>query len=268
MVLLSGSEASMTDLAAIILGAGKGTRMNSDRPKVAHEVAGAPMVRWVADACEDAGCGRIVVVVGHRQEEVRAIFEGEAERAARIEFAVQEQQKGTAHAVQCAEPLLGGFSGDVLLLCGDGPLIRAETVGALVDRHRSTGAAMTLATATLDDPSGYGRIVRDREGRFEHIVEEKNASQSERAIREVNPSYYCVRSEALWPALERIDRNPKTGEFYLTDVPALLLADGRRVEVVDAVPPEDALSVNTPEQLAAADRTLRERAAAGQGASG
>jgi bifunctional UDP-N-acetylglucosamine pyrophosphorylase/glucosamine-1-phosphate N-acetyltransferase len=258
----------MTGLAAIILGAGKGTRMNSDLPKVAHVVAGAPMIRWVVDVSEQAGCGRIVVIVGHRQQDIRAIFEGESEREASIEFAVQDEQLGTAHAVQCAEGLLGGFEGDILLLCGDGPLIRGETIDALVARHRETCAAMTLATATLEDPAGYGRIVRDAEGRFERIVEQKNATPQEREIREVNPSYYCARAEALWSALRRVDRNPKTGEYYLTDVPELLLRDGERVEVLDAVPAEDALSVNTPEQLADADRTLRDRLGMAQEARG
>lgn len=251
--------AFMTQLAAIILAAGKGTRMNSDLPKVAHSVAGSPMVRWVVEACRAVGCEKIVVVVGHRQEVVREIFEDEAEDEAPVEFAVQDEQLGTGHAVRCAEAFFEGFEGDVLTLCGDGPLLRVETLDALMMRHVETGAAASLATAKLKDPTGYGRIVRDAKGRFAGIVEEKNATAEQKAIREVNPSYYCFRGPALFEALTRVKRNELTGEYYLTDVPGLLVAEGRRVEVVDSVPAEDVLSINTPEQLAEVDRVLRRR---------
>jgi bifunctional UDP-N-acetylglucosamine pyrophosphorylase/glucosamine-1-phosphate N-acetyltransferase len=251
----------MTSLAAVILAAGKGTRMNSDLPKVAHEVAGAPMVWWVAEACRAVGCERIVVIVGHRQEVVRGIFEseGESDGEAAIEFAVQDQQLGTGHAVRCAEPHLGSFAGDVLVLCGDGPLISPETLESLVRRHRSTGASATMATAVLADPSGYGRIVRDARGGFSAIVEEKNATAEQRAIREVNPSYYCFRAKDLFGALARVKRNGVSGEYYLTDVPSMLMAEGGRVEVIDSVPAGEVLSVNTPAQLAEVDRLLRAR---------
>lgn len=256
----------MRDLGAVILAAGKGTRMKSDLPKVVHEVAGAPMVRWVVDACRQVGCTNIVLVVGHRQEDVRAVFEKGAD-ASMLSYAEQSPQLGTAHAVQCAQPELAGFAGDLLILCGDGPLIRAETLERLIDRHRSTGAALTMATAVLEDPSGYGRILRDDEGRFRGIVEQKNASPSELLIREVNPSYYCIRSETLFSALPRVERNEVSGEYYLTDLPAMLQSEGERVEVIDAVPPEDALSINTPEQLAQADEALRSRLGASRSES-
>ena len=158
-----------------------------------------------------------------------------------------------------ANGLFDGFEGDVLTLCGDGPLVRVETLDLLMMRHVETGAAASLATAKLKDPSGYGRIVRDGEGRFAGIVEEKNATAEQRAIREVNPSYYCFRGPALFDALGRVKRDEVSGEYYLTDVPGLLLSEGRRVEVVDSVPPEDVLSINTPEQLAEVDRVLRHR---------
>lgn len=252
----------MTGLGAVILAAGKGTRMKSDLPKVAHPVGGAPMVRWVVEACCEVGCSRVVLVVGHRRADVEAIFEGSSSQECRIEFAEQNPQLGTAHAVQCAQPLLEEFRGDLLILCGDGPLIRTETLEKLIDRHRSTGADMTMATAVLEDPTGYGRIVRDSGGAFRGIVEQKNASPEQLLIREVNPSYYCVRAPALFEALPRIERNEISGEHYLTDLPALLLEEGGIVEVIDAVPAEDALSINTPEQLARADAVLRERLAA------
>jgi len=249
----------MTHLASIILAAGKGTRMNSDLPKVAHPVAGRPMVSWVADACAEAGCSRIVVVVGHHQEVVREIFREWPGDAPPVEFAVQQPQHGTGHAVQCAEPNLMGFTGDVLVLAGDGPLIRAETLDRLIAAHRETKAAATLATSRIADPTGYGRIARDSAGRFQAIVEHKNCTPAQLKITEVNPSYYCFAAPALFDALRRVKRDEKSGEYFLTDALGLMLAEGMRVEVLDAVPAEDVLSINTPAQLAEVDAILRRR---------
>jgi bifunctional UDP-N-acetylglucosamine pyrophosphorylase / glucosamine-1-phosphate N-acetyltransferase len=243
--------------AAIILAAGKGTRMKGDLPKVVHPVGGRPMVCAVVDACRGADCGRIVVVVGYKQELVRQAL---AEYS-NIEYAVQEEQLGTGHAVLSAEPaFMGtGWAHNVLVLCGDGPLIRAETLRDLLRRHRESGAAATLATAVIDDPAGYGRIVRDERGRFVGIVEQKNATEAQRSIREVNPSYYCFREGALFDSLRKVERNPLTGEYYLTDTLSLLLSEGQPVEVVPSVPPEDVLSINTPDDLALVDRIYRSR---------
>jgi CTP:molybdopterin cytidylyltransferase MocA len=190
---------------AIILAAGKGTRMKSDLPKVVHPVGGRPMVCAVVDACVAVGCSRVVAVVGHMQEKVR---EALASYGARIAFAVQQPQLGTGHAVQCAREAMGAFAPttDVLVLCGDGPLIRPETLRELLDRHRSARAAATLATAIIDDPTGYGRIDRDAQGRFRAIVEHKHATESQRAIREVNPSYYCFQAGPLFAALGEVKR--------------------------------------------------------------
>ena len=153
----------------------------------------------------------------------------------------------------------GSSSHDVFILCGDGPLIRPATLRTLLERHRATGAAATLATAIIDDPTGYGRIVRDAGGAFERIVEHKDATPAQHAIREVNPSYYCFRQADLFSALRDVKRNEASGEYYLTDVLSLLLARGERVEVVPAVPPEDVLSINTPEDLALVDSIYRSR---------
>jgi UDP-N-acetylglucosamine diphosphorylase/glucosamine-1-phosphate N-acetyltransferase len=242
--------------AAIILAAGKGTRMKSDLPKVVFPVGGRAMVCAVVDACRAAGCGRIIVVVGHKQELVR-----DALRGYPVEFAVQGEQLGTGHAVMSARAVLeqGGAPGTTLVLCGDGPLIRARTLRSLLDRHRGAGAAATLATAVIDDPEGYGRIVRDAQGRFLAIVEQKNATPAQRSIREVNPSYYCFATADLFDALTRVGRNPVSGEYYLTDVLELLRTGGRRVEVVPSVPPQDVLSINTPEDLAQVDAIYRAR---------
>jgi bifunctional UDP-N-acetylglucosamine pyrophosphorylase/glucosamine-1-phosphate N-acetyltransferase len=147
----------------------------------------------------------------------------------------------------------------VIVLAGDGPLIRAQTLKQLLDRHRSTHAMATLATSRIPDPAGYGRIVRDAHGAFSAIVEHKDCTPAQLKINEVNPSYYCFNARAMFDALERVKRNESSGEYYLTDVPALLLSLGRRVEVIDAVPPEDILSINTPEQLAEVDKIFRSR---------
>ena len=248
--------------AVIILAAGKGTRMQSDLPKVCHPIGGRPMVCAVVDACIEAGVGRVVAVVGYKQELVR---EALAAYGDRVEFAVQAEQHGTGHAVMCARDAFEGGAeqpDEVLVLCGDGPLIRAETIRTMLRTHAEAGAKATLATSVIDDPTGYGRIVRDADGRFERIVEQKNATEDELAIREVNPSYYCFDRTALFGALDRVQRNETTGEYYVTDVPALLLEQGERVEVIDAVPPEDVLSINTLEQLAVVDEIYRRRVAA------
>ncbi len=249
----------MHPLSAIILAAGKGTRMRSDLPKVAHEVAGAPMVNWVARACAEAGCRRVVVVVGYQRDVVKGCLASFSAPGVSVEYALQEEQLGTGHAVRCAEPLFKGDTGDVFVLAGDGPLIRSHTLRALLERHRSTGASATLATSVIADPSGYGRIVRDASGRFAGIVEEKHCTPAQKGVREVNPSYYCFRVPDLFAGLARVKRNEGSGEYYITDVPTLLMGDSKRVEVIDAVPPEDVLSINTPEQLAEVDSILRAR---------
>jgi bifunctional UDP-N-acetylglucosamine pyrophosphorylase/glucosamine-1-phosphate N-acetyltransferase len=255
----------MKSFAAIILAAGKGTRMQSDLPKVAHEVAGEPMVRWVVRACAQSGCTRIVVVVGYQQNVVReALADIQSEIApATVEFAVQNEQLGTGHAVIEAEPCFEAERSEpghgVLVLAGDGPLIRADTLAQIRERQESTGAVATMATSRIDDPTGYGRIVRDAGGAFVGIVEQKNATPEQLKINEINPSYYLFDCKAMFDALKRVERNPVSGEYYITDVPSLLLESGERVEVIEAVPPADVLSINTPEQLAEVDRIMRER---------
>ena len=251
---------------AIIMAAGKGTRMQSDLPKVVHEVAGRPMVSFVVDACLQAGCTRVVVIVGYQQERVRAALGG---YGGRLEFAVQSEQLGTGHAVGCALGVLAELAPEnpVLVLAGDGPLIRSETLTALLDTHTSSQACATLATSRLDDPSGYGRIVRNSDGKFTAIVEEKNASPEQKTICEINPSYYCFARKPLQDALAKVGRNDLTGEYYITDVPSIMLSQGQRVEVVDAVPPEDVLSINTLAQLAAVDSVLRVRLAGASSSS-
>jgi len=249
----------MSAPTAIILAAGKGTRMKSDLPKVVHPIGGRPMVCAVVDACLAAGCGRIVAVVGYKQELVREALAGYGN----VEFAVQEEQLGTGHAVMSAaslfEPMPAPGSSDTFVLCGDGPLLRPATLRSLHSRHAAAKAAASLATAIIDDPTGYGRIWRDDQGRFRAIVEHKNCTPEQRSIREVNPSYYCFDTSALFAALRQVTRNPLSGEYYLTDTLELLLNQGRRVEVVEGVPPQDILSINTLEELAVVDNLFRSR---------
>lgn len=240
--------------AALILAAGKGTRMGGDLPKVVHPVGGRPMICPIIDACLAAGIDRIVVIVGYKQELVR-----DALKTYRVDFAVQAEQHGTGHAVLCAKEALGTKNSDTLILAGDGPLIRASTLKTLLDKHRTSHAAATLATSIIDDPTGYGRIVRDASGKFREIVEHKVATPEQRAIREVNPSYYCFRRSDLFDALAHVTPNAVSKEVYLTDTLSVLLKQGKRVEVVPAVPPEDILSINTPAELAVVDRIYRQR---------
>lgn len=251
-------------LSAIVLAAGKGTRMKSDLPKVCHEVGDRPMVCAVVDACLEAGCSRVVAVVGYKQDLVRDALAGYGDT---VEFVVQEEQLGTGHAVVCAKPayeqtIASGDHHDAFVLAGDGPLIRPATLRTLIERHRDANAAAALATSVIDDPTGYGRIVRDASGTFERIVEQKNATDDELKINEVNPSYYCFDVTKLFNALENVTRNELTGEYYITDVPQLLLEAGETVEVIDAVPPEDILSINTLEHLAEVDAIYRARLSA------
>ena len=230
--------------------------MGSDLPKVLHPVCGRPMLHWVIDAVRDAGAGPILVVVGHGADLVRSSFESGHDD---IEFVVQEAQLGTGHAVMVCKETLGDFAGDAFILAGDGPLIRAETLKTLLAHHRSTEALATLATSILEDPTGYGRIVRDDHDRFNAIVEDRNATDEQRAIHEVYPSYACFNVPELIDRLESLEPDSVSGEYYLTTVPGQLQTETGRVEIVTAVPAEDVLSINTPDQLAAVDSVLKSR---------
>lgn len=244
---------------AIIMAAGKGKRMGSDLPKVLHEACGVPLVTWVVRACRDAGVGRVIVIVGHKGELVRSALASEPQ----LEFVEQTQQLGTGHATQMAAPLFVDQPAcDVFVLAGDAPLIRPGTLSQLLSVHRSTKAAATLATSVLPDATGYGRVVRDPATRgFKAIVEHKDATPEQLAIREINPSYYCFRSDLLFQTLSQVRNQNSQGEYYLTDVPGLLRTQGRTVSLVDAVPPEDVLGVNTPADLAQVESVLRVRLA-------
>lgn len=241
---------------AIVLAAGEGKRMKSDLPKVLHRAAGRALLARVVDAAREAGAERIVVVVGSGAERVRAEFAGQG-----WEFVDQPVRLGTGDAVKRARRQIAGHDGAVLVLAGDVPLLKGSTLRALRERHRAEGASATVLTAHLPDPAGYGRIVRAEDtGEFLSIVEDKDATERQRAIDEVNSSIYCFESADLLPVLGRFRRDNAQGEEYLTDAIAILRADGKKVAAVPAASPEEILGVNTPEQLGEVERILAERA--------
>lgn len=246
------------DFSCVILAAGQGTRMKSDRPKVLHPVGGRPMLLHVLRSVWEAGCHEPVVVVGHGGEMVRSLVEQSPFSAAR--FAVQEQQLGTGHAVLQARELLPKV-GTVLVVCGDTPLLRPATLRAVIEEHQRGGFAATVLTAHLSDPTGYGRVIRGPGSRLERIVEEKDATPEERAIKEVNAGIYAFDLAHLWPALERITPDNAQGEYYLPDVIGLLCVEGRAVGTFSCPDSQEILGVNSRRQLAEVEAVLRRRKA-------
>jgi UDP-N-acetylglucosamine diphosphorylase/glucosamine-1-phosphate N-acetyltransferase len=244
-----------TQTAFVVLAAGQGKRMNSDLPKVLHAIAGRPMVLHVIDRVKELDPGRIVVVTGYQAETVE-----EACRDAGVEFARQHEQLGTGHAVMQAEPLLGDWPGTVVVLNGDVPGLRAGTMRAFIQHHRAAGAAATVLTAEVDDPAGYGRIVRDGEDALSKIVEHRDATPAERAIREINSGLFCFEAPELFPALGRLNRGNAQNEYYLTDVIGLLRSEGRRVSAWRVNDPREVAGVNNPDELDAVRRFLVEGA--------
>lgn len=249
-----GGEELVVKGMAIILAAGEGKRMRSPLPKVLHEVAGEPLLAHVGRAARVCGVDRIVAVVGKGADQVAAAFADED-----WEFVEQRERLGTADAVRRAGAQLAGFDGDVLVLAGDTPLLRGETLVELRRRHRESGAVVTVLTALLANPHGYGRILRDENGEFVGIVEEKDATRQQRAIREVNSSVYCFEAAALRSSLVKIGKDNVQGEYYLTDAVGILHGEGRRVLAVPAASPEEILGVNTVEQLAEIREILARR---------
>ncbi len=245
-------------LAAVVLAAGEGTRMRSAHAKVLHEIAGRPLVEHVVRAALAAGASPVVVVVGVQGERVRERLE-QALPAAPLRFVEQTERRGTADAVRRALPALKGFEGTALILCGDVPALPAEAVAALAEGHLRAGAALTVLTAELADPSGYGRVVRGKDGRIRAIVEERDASAAQRRIREINTGTYCADWPALVAAIAKIRPDNAQKEYYLTDAVRLLLAGRRRVQAVVHGAADEALGVNSRRQLALLQRTMNER---------
>lgn len=245
----------MENVAAVILAAGKGTRMKSGLVKVLHPVAGRPMIAWPVDAARGAGAAPVVLVTGHQANAVRNTFRG----ASDIRCAMQEQQLGTGHAVASAREELAGFSGTVLILCGDTPLLTAGTLERLIGFHREHAASLTVLTALMDNPGGYGRVVRDREGRVLRIVEQKDATPEEQAICEINSGIYCMESGFLLANIGLIGSDNAQNEFYLTDLVSMAVEQGRLCQALCSADADEIMGVNDRAQLAEASRILRRR---------
>jgi len=241
------------ELAAVILAAGKGTRMKSKLPKVLHNICGRSMISYVMDAVVSAGVKRTVVVVGYGAETV-AHEVGEA-----TEIACQAEQLGTAHALMQAGPLLKGFDGHLLVLCGDTPLIEVVTLSGLIQRHIEAGLSATVLTAVMEDPTGYGRVIRERQGKVLKIVEEKDASLKEKQVREINTGIYCFKADGLFETLEQVGPANAQGEYYLTDVIERYVCEGREVGAVVLENPAEVTGINDRVQLAVAERYMRGR---------
>ena len=242
-------------ISAIVLAAGMGTRMKSDLVKVMHRVAGPPMIDWPVAAAFAAGVGRCVLVVGHQQDKVRAHFSGRSE----VGFAEQREQLGTGHAVRCAMPEVDPGADTVLVLCGDTPLLKGESLTGMLQAHREAGACVTVMTAVLSDPFGYGRIVKDAAGRVTAITEEKDATEEERRIREVNAGVYCIERSFLEEAVSRLNNDNAQGEYYLTDVVRQAAAKGLPCLSYQVADELEISGVNDRVQLAEAARGLRGR---------
>ena len=259
------AEQSPTDQSpiAVVMAAGRGTRMGGDLPKVLFEAAGKPLVRWVLDALAAAGVTDRIVVVGYRA----ALVEETLANLPGVSFALQKEQRGTGDAVAAAAPLIedrlrqdpSAAHRPVVIVCGDSPMLRPESVTGLLRRFTELQAACLLGTAVTTDPTGLGRIVRDASGAFVGIVEEKDATPEQRGIREVNMSTYVFEARALLHALSRLNNANASGEYYITDCPGMLLAEGRVVDAVACLDQSETLSVNTPEQLAAVAAALSAR---------
>ena len=244
----------MQELGVILLAAGQGTRMKSARPKVLHPLGGKPLFLHALGAAQQLRPARVAVIIGHGADAVRQAYSGND-----VNWLVQEQQLGTGHAALCAKATFRDFPGDVLILSGDVPLIRECTLRALVEHHRFKRAALTLLTALLDEPNGYGRILRAGVGTINAIVEENDASAQQRKIREVNAGIYVASAAFLFRALSGVKNDNRQKEYYLPDIVAIGLAEGKTIETLGVDDAREMMGVNTREELAFMEKNLREK---------
>jgi len=243
----------MAGFITVVLAAGKGTRMKSALPKVLHQVSGKPMLEHVLAAAKSAGAIKNIVIIGFGAESVAQTIGPQAE------YVVQTEQLGTGHAVLQTRDMLGNMDGTVMVLCGDTPLLRPESLIRLFEEHRQIGAAATVLTAEMPDPTGYGRVIRDAEGQVAKIVEHKDANPVERGVREVNTGIYCFECAKLFSALAEITCDNAQGEYYLTDVISILANKGAKVWAVTVGDHLETLGINSRLQLAEAEKILRRR---------
>lgn len=244
---------SLHKVSAVILAAGEGKRMKSSHSKVIHRVLDRSMISWVVSACREAGAEQVIAVVGHRQDEVRA------ELCHGVCFAEQTQMLGTGDAVRCAEKYIGSDFGEVLILTGDAPLITGKTITEALNYHRESKNAVTVFTAEVENPFGYGRIIRDEDGSVLKIVEEKDGSEAERAVKEINGGMYCFNAEKLKYALSKINNDNSQGEYYLTDTIDILRCAGERVGAFKVPDPCEVLGVNDKLQLYQVSKIMQRR---------
>ena len=246
--------AEMSEACAVVLAAGKGTRMKSDLPKVLCRVLDRPMIHYVLDALREAGIRRQIIVVGHQADAVRAEL---ASREDPLEFVLQDQQLGTGHAVQMCRAALQTQTGPTIVVAGDSPLIQPSSLKRLLEHFEESQPALLLGTLEKDDPTGLGRIVRDSSGAFTGIVEHKDASPEQLAIREVNMSTYLFRTPDLLGALEQLSNDNSQAEYYLTDCASLLFQAGRPVEALPVLQECESLSINNVDELRIVDERMR-----------
>ncbi|MFH1826600.1 MAG: sugar phosphate nucleotidyltransferase [bacterium] len=244
----------MKNLAVIVLAAGKGTRMKSDLPKVFHEILGEPMLSYVLQTVKKLNPQQTYLVVGHKRDLIMDYY-----KAWPVKFVVQDQQLGTGHAVMQAKPELKDFSGTVLILAGDVPLLSEHTLRSLLDFHHEKNAAVTDLTAVLAEAGNYGRIVRSKAGEIERIVEKKDASPEELEIKEINTGTFCFDSDALFAALAEVRPENAQKEYYLTDTLEILKRKGKAVWAYVAKDPDETQGINTKEQLVAVEKILLSR---------
>lgn len=243
----------MAKVASIILAAGKGTRMKSQLPKVLHRVCGKPMLAHVIRAANDAEVNRNVVVIGHEADQVKETIGSD------VQWVYQMEQLGTGHAVLQAETSLADFDGSILVLCGDTPLITSGTVKEIIRSHLSSGNAATVLTARMEDPSGYGRVIRDKKGQVLEIIEHKDAMPEQLKIKEVNTGIYCFQGQKLFASLKKITPSNAQGEYYLTDVLTVMRKNDERIGAVQVNDPLETMGINNRIQLAEAEKILRWR---------
>lgn len=248
------NEPGTAPLCAVILAAGKGTRMKSDKAKVLHRVFGMPMVCHVVEAVRQAGIGEIVVVTGHQHQQVEDCLATYA-----VNYAFQDEQLGTGHAVVCAGEMIGAKVKDILILCGDTPLVTPLTLAEMVAAHHGRQAVLTVMTTNRHDPTNYGRIVVDRRDAILKIVEEKDASEAERQIKEVNAGIYLADKEFLFSALEKVGTDNRQGEVYLTDIVAIAANGGLHPGRFVCENSEEILGVNSRLELSEAEKKLQRR---------
>ncbi len=244
----------MRKISTAIMAAGKGTRMQSDLPKVLHKLNDRSMVHYVIDIAEQINSEKIVLIIGHKKELVEKEC---AER--KVEFTVQSPQLGTGHAVQMTEKAFANYDGDILVLSGDVPLLTKKSIDALIENHQKSDAMATLLTADLDDPFGYGRIVRGENNAVSHIVEQKDASEEEQNIKEINVGIYIFNAPLLFKDLKRVTNNNSQGEYYLPDVISMFIEDGLKVGAVKSQSFDETRGINTIDQLKEAETILNQR---------